>query len=93
MRTPARLHPLLEEGLIDEVHYALMSGKEASVYVVQSAGRICCAKVYKDASQRSFKKAAQYSANQSARETSRILAARSAEHGTAKFVGDLPADR
>ena len=29
MKTPPRLQPLLDEGLIDEVLYALMSGKEA----------------------------------------------------------------
>ncbi|EJI85595.1 protein of unknown function RIO1 [Alishewanella aestuarii B11] len=74
MRTPVRLHPLLEEGLIDEVHYALMSGKEASVYVVQSAGRICCAKVYKDARQRSFKKAAQYQEGRKVRNSRRARA-------------------
>lgn len=74
MKTPSRLNPLLEEGLIDEVHYALMSGKEASVYVVQSAGRICCAKVYKDASQRSFKKAVQYQEGRKVRNSRRARA-------------------
>ena len=33
MKTPARLQPLLDEGLIDEVLRQLMSGKEAKVYV------------------------------------------------------------
>nr|WP_276537811.1 PA4780 family RIO1-like protein kinase [Pseudoalteromonas agarivorans] len=37
-----------------------MSGKEADVFVVRSGGEIRCAKVYKDAVKRSFKKAAQY---------------------------------
>jgi RIO kinase 1 len=36
MKIPARLLPLLEEGLIDEVLSRLMSGKEADVFVVQS---------------------------------------------------------
>jgi len=31
MKTPKRLQPLLEDGLIDEVIRPLMSGKEASV--------------------------------------------------------------
>ncbi len=31
MKTPARLQPLLDEGLIDEVLRQLMSGKEAKV--------------------------------------------------------------
>ena len=35
MKTPKRLQPLLEEGLIDSVVRQLMSGKEAMVYVVR----------------------------------------------------------
>lgn len=35
MKTPRRLEPLIEDGLIDEVVRPLMSGKEASVYVVR----------------------------------------------------------
>ena len=34
MKTPSRLQPLLDEGLIDSVQRQLMSGKEAAVYVV-----------------------------------------------------------
>jgi len=50
---------LLEEGLIDQVIGQLMSGKEATVYVC--ARRLTrCAKVYKDAKQRSFRQAASY---------------------------------
>lgn len=52
--------PLLEEGLIDEVLSQLMSGKEATVYVVRSGDATRCAKVYKDAKQRSFRQAASY---------------------------------
>lgn len=37
-----------------------MSGKEADVYVVQSKGELCCAKVYKDIRTRSFSQMAQY---------------------------------
>ena len=35
MKTPKRLLALVEEGLIDEVIGQLMSGKEATVYVVR----------------------------------------------------------
>jgi len=60
VRIPARLMSLYEDGLIDEVLYQLMSGKEATVYVVRSGDDTRCAKVYKDAAQRSFKQAAKY---------------------------------
>ena len=60
MKTPARLIPLVEDGLIDEVLRPLMNGKEAVVYVVRCGDEIRCAKVYKDMDKRSFKKAALY---------------------------------
>ena len=60
MRTPKRIQPLVDEGLVDEVLRQLMSGKEADVYVVRCGREIRCAKVYKEAAKRSFKKAAQY---------------------------------
>ena len=60
MKIPARLLPLYEDGLIDEVLYQLMSGKEATVYVVRCGDENRCAKVYKEAAQRSFKQAAKY---------------------------------
>lgn len=60
MKTPKRLQPLIEDGIVDEVLRPLMSGKEASVYVVRSGQEIRCAKVYKEAAKRSFKKAVQY---------------------------------
>ncbi|HET8731780.1 MAG TPA: PA4780 family RIO1-like protein kinase [Moraxellaceae bacterium] len=60
MKTPARLLPLLEDGLIDEVVAQLKSGKEATVYLVRSSGVLRCAKVYKDAHHRSFKQATRY---------------------------------
>ncbi|WP_257294309.1 PA4780 family RIO1-like protein kinase [Endozoicomonas sp. YOMI1] len=60
MRTPKRIQPLVDEGLVDEVLRQLMSGKEADVYVVRCGNDIRCAKVYKEAAKRSFKKAAQY---------------------------------
>ncbi|MGB0361138.1 MAG: PA4780 family RIO1-like protein kinase, partial [Endozoicomonas sp.] len=60
MRTPKRIQPLVNEGLVDEVLRQLMSGKEADVFVVRCGSEIRCAKVYKDAIKRSFKKATQY---------------------------------
>ncbi len=60
MKIPVRLQPLLEEGLIDDVIRQLMSGKEATVYVVRCGDDIRCAKVYKEANKRSFKQAVQY---------------------------------
>lgn len=60
MKTPKRLKPLVDDGLIDEVKSQLMSGKEAQIYVVRCGESIRCAKVYKEAKQRSFKQAVQY---------------------------------
>ncbi|PXX98322.1 PA4780 family RIO1-like protein kinase [Halomonas sp. LBP4] len=60
MKIPKRLQPLVDDGLIDEVVAQLMSGKEAQVYVVRSGGELRCAKVFKEAKQRSFKQAVQY---------------------------------
>ena len=63
MKPPERLRPLLEEGLIDSVQRQLMSGKEAMVFVVESAGATICAKVYKEATQRGFRQATHYTEN------------------------------
>jgi len=60
VKIPKRLQPLVDDGLIDEVLSRLMSGKEADVFVVRCGEHVRCAKVYKDAVKRSFKKAAQY---------------------------------
>lgn len=60
MKIPKRLLPLVEDGLIDEVISRLMSGKEADIFIVRCGQKTRCAKVYKDAVKRSFKKAAQY---------------------------------
>ncbi|SMF57478.1 RIO kinase 1 [Alteromonadaceae bacterium Bs31] len=74
MKTPKRLQPLMEDGLIDEVLYQLMSGKEAQVFVVRCAGNIRCAKVYKESNKRSFKQAAQYQEGRSVRNSRRARA-------------------
>lgn len=79
MKVPKRLLPLVEEGLIDEVISQLMSGKEATVYVVRSGESIRCAKVYKDAKQRSFRQAASY---RDGRKVQNSRQARAMEKGT-----------
>ncbi|ERI49692.1 RIO1 family serine kinase [Pseudomonas sp. EGD-AK9] len=60
MKTPKRIEPLVEDGLVDEVLRPLMSGKEAAVYVVRCGDELRCAKVYKEANKRSFRQAAEY---------------------------------
>ncbi len=60
MKTPKRIEPLIEDGLVDEVLRPLMSGKEAAVYVVRCGNQLRCAKVYKEANKRSFRQAAEY---------------------------------
>ena len=63
MKTPKRLQSLIEEGLIDSVVRQLMSGKEATVYVVRCGDDTRCAKIYKEATQRSFRQAVDYTEN------------------------------
>jgi RIO kinase 1 len=60
MKTPKRIEPLIEDGLVDEVLRPLMSGKEAAVYVVRCGKELRCAKVYKEANKRSFRQASEY---------------------------------
>lgn len=79
MKTPKRIQPLVEEGLIDEVMRQLMSGKEATVYVVRCGEEIRCAKVYKEANQRSFHQAVAY---QEGRRVKNSRQARAMEKGT-----------
>ncbi len=67
MKVPKRLQSLLEEGLIDSVLRQLMSGKEASVYVVRSGDTTLCAKIYKEATHRSFRQAVDYTENRKVR--------------------------
>jgi len=63
MKPPKRLQSLIEEGLIDTVVRQLMSGKEAMVYVVRCGDETLCAKIYKEATQRSFRQAVDYTEN------------------------------
>jgi RIO kinase 1 len=74
MKTPKRLKPLVADGLIDEVIYPLMSGKEADVFVVRCGRHLRCAKVYKEAMKRSFKKAVQYTEGRKVRNSRRARA-------------------
>lgn len=52
---PPRLMPLLEAGVIDSVIRPLLSGKEAQVYLVETAGELRAAKVYKSSEERTFR--------------------------------------
>ena len=63
MKAPKRLQALIDEGQIDAVLRQLMSGKEASVFVVRRGDEVLCAKVYKEANQRSFRQAVDYTEN------------------------------
>lgn len=74
MKIPKRIQPLVDDGLVDEVISQLMSGKEATVYTVRSGDTIRCAKVYKEANKRSFKKAAQYQEGRKSRNSRRARA-------------------
>jgi RIO kinase 1 len=63
MKPPKRLRSLIDDGLIDTVVRQLMSGKEATVFVVRCGDETLCAKVYKEATHRSFRQAVDYTEN------------------------------
>jgi RIO kinase 1 len=69
MKTPKRLQSLVDEGLVDTVVRQLMSGKEATVYVVRCGDETLCAKVYKEATERSFRQAVDYTENRKVKNT------------------------
>ncbi|RST47578.1 PA4780 family RIO1-like protein kinase [Variovorax sp. MHTC-1] len=69
MKAPPRLRTLIDEGLIDSVVRQLMSGKEAMVYVVRCGDQTRCAKIYKEATQRSFRQAVDYTENRKVKNT------------------------
>ena len=79
MKPPKRIEPLIEDGLVDEVLRQLMSGKEASVYVVDCGGEIRCAKVYKEANRRGFHQAVHYTEGRKVKNSRK---ARAMEKGT-----------
>ncbi len=74
MKTPKRIEPLVEEGLVDEVIRQLMSGKEAEVYVVRCGAEVRCAKVYKEANKRSFRQSVQYTEGRKVKNSRRARA-------------------
>ena len=73
------MEPLIEDGFVDEVIRQLMSGKEASVYVVRCGEAIRCAKVYKEANKRSFRQSTDYTEGRRVKNSRR---ARAMEKGT-----------
>ncbi|HQV89841.1 MAG: PA4780 family RIO1-like protein kinase [Nitrosomonas sp.] len=79
MKTPKRMEPLIQDGFVDEVIRQLMSGKEASVYVVRCGTEIRCAKVYKEANKRSFRQSTDYTEGRKVKNSRR---ARAMEKGT-----------
>ncbi len=79
MKIPKRIEPLIQDGLVDEVMRQLMSGKEAKVYVVRCGDEIRCAKVYKEADQRSFRQSVDYTEGRKVKNSRR---ARAMEKGT-----------
>jgi RIO kinase 1 len=79
MKPHRRLQPLIDDGLIDGVVRQLMSGKEAMVFVVRCGEDVRCAKVYKEAHQRSFRQAVDYTEN---RKTKNSRQARAMAKGT-----------
>jgi RIO kinase 1 len=83
MRIPPRLVPLIEDGLIDRVVRPLMSGKEAQVYLVESGGALRAAKVYKEASERSFRNRSVYAEGRKVRNSrdQRAMGKRGSRHG------------
>ena len=79
MKVPKRIEPLVEDGLVDAVIRQLTSGKEAMVYMVRCGDEIRCAKVYKEANQRSFRQSVDYTEGRKVKNSRR---ARAMEKGT-----------
>ncbi len=82
MRIPNCLTTLHDQGIITEVLRPLMSGKEAQIYLVTSGAKLCVAKVYKEAQDRSFKHRAAYTEGRKVRNSrdQRAMAKRT-KHG------------
>src|SRR6188768_4111277 len=79
MKIPKRIEPLVQDGLVHEVIRQLMSGKEATVYVVRCGEDTRCAKVYKEADKRSFRQSVDYTEGRRVKNSRR---ARAMEKGT-----------
>ncbi|MGQ0506603.1 MAG: RIO1 family regulatory kinase/ATPase domain-containing protein, partial [Myxococcaceae bacterium] len=63
------LQHLLEEGVIDGVLATLKTGKEAEVFLVEHAGAVVAAKVYKERHERNFRNNAGYREGRAVRNT------------------------
>ena len=74
MKIPKRIEPLVEAGLVDSVSRQLMSGKEAMIYVVRCGDDVRCAKVYKEANQRSFRQSVDYTEGRKVKNSRRARA-------------------
>jgi RIO kinase 1 len=74
MKIPDRLKPLIEDGIVDDVLRQLKSGKEAAVYLVRCGQHVRCAKVYKEAIQRTFRQAVEYQEGRKVRNSRRARA-------------------
>jgi RIO kinase 1 len=74
MKIPDRIKPLIEDGIVDDVLRQLKSGKEAAVYLVRCGEHVRCAKVYKEATQRSFRQAVEYQEGRKVKNTRRARA-------------------
>ena len=84
MNVPAPLVPLYDNGVILEVIRPLMSGKEASVFIVETREGRCVAKVYKEANNRSFRQRAAYSEGRTVRNSRQARAmAKGSKYGKA----------
>lgn len=89
MKTPERLKPLLEDGLVDDVIRQLMSGKEATVYVVRCGDDVRCAKVYKEANQRSFRQSVDYTEGRKTKNSRQARAMEKAQNTAVSFKNKL----
>lgn len=67
MQVPEPLVPLFDDGVILSVVRPLMSGKEASVFIVETREGRCVAKVYKEANNRSFRQRSAYAEGRTVR--------------------------
>lgn len=63
------LAPLVADGVVEDIISRLKTGKEAEIFMVQHAGEICAAKVYKERHARNFKNNAAYLEGRSSRNT------------------------
>lgn len=77
MKIPERLQPLMDANLVDDVLGQLPSGKEADVYAVYSEGEYRCAKIYKEANNRSFKQRSLYTEGRKVRNSRQARAMKS----------------